>query len=366
MLKTAIAHSKELDSADAVEDVLEQCRETLGELQAHAGMLFTGIDHDFALILNKINEAYPGIELIGCTTWGEISSVHGVADDSIVLTLFHSDEIEFKAGVADDLCIITPAAAVEDSEGFKVVNMDEVVDGLKQDLGETFPIFGGVAVNVKSQNTYQFYSNKVYTDAAPFLLIAGPVLFSLGVESGWMPIGTKTKVSRADGVVVYKIGDQTALEFYKHYIGEFDWEETVEYPLAIFEDDENRFYLRSPGNIDAEDESLTFGGTIPEGATVQLTHTTRDKAVEAAKESVKSAVAEYPGSNPSVALCFTCVARKIVLGSRVEEEYQVLNTNFPDLPVAGFYTGGEIGPLGRGRPSRYHNISFFTLLIGVE
>jgi len=103
MLKTAIAHSKELDSADAVEDVLEQCREILGELQAHAGMLFAGIDHDFALILNKINEVYPGIELIGCTTWGEISSVHGVADDSIVLTLFHSDEIEFKAGVADSL-----------------------------------------------------------------------------------------------------------------------------------------------------------------------------------------------------------------------------------------------------------------------
>ena len=65
MLKTAIAHSKELDSADAAEEVLEQCRETLGELQAHAGMLFAGIDHDCALILNKINEAYPGLEIIG-------------------------------------------------------------------------------------------------------------------------------------------------------------------------------------------------------------------------------------------------------------------------------------------------------------
>jgi len=255
---------------------------------------------------------------------------------------------------------------VEVSEDFIAVNMDEVIDGLKQDLGETFPIFGGVSLNIKLQNSYQFCCNKVYTEAAPFLLIAGPVLFSLGVESGWMPIGEKSTVTRADGNIAYKIGDQTALEFYKKYMGEFDWEGTVEYPLAIFEDDENSFYLRSPGIWDAEKGSLTFGGSIPEGATVQLTHTTRDKVVEAVKESVKSAIAEYPGSNPSVALCFTCVARKIVLGSRVEEEYKVLKTNFPDLPVAGFYTGGEIGALGRGRPSRYHNISFLTLLIGVE
>jgi len=156
------------------------------------------------------------------------------------------------------------------------------------------------------------------------------------------------------------------LEFYKHYLGELDFEGVIEYPLAIFKDDEESFYLRAPIVFNAENGSLSVFGSIPKDVTVQLTHTTRDKVIEAVKESVKSAVAEYPGPNPSVALCFTCIARKIVLGSRVEEEYQVLKTNLPDLPVAGFYTAGEIGPLGRGKPARFHNETFLTLLLGLE
>ncbi len=391
MLKVAITHSLELDSQDAIKEVLEQCHEQLGELKPQAGILFTGIDHNHSLILNRINDVYPGIELIGCTTGGEISSVHGFADDSIVLTLFCSDELYFKAGIADGvsknpvgslkkaaekakssldqepaLCIVIPNCLVVSSEGINSVNIDEVVVGLKQYLGETFPIFGGASGHPRMQETYQFYNNKVFKDVAPFLLISGPLLFSFGVESGWMPIGSKTKVTHAENNVIFKIGDQSALEFYKHYLGELDFEGVIEYPLAIFKDDEDSFYLRAPIVFNAENGSLSVFGSIPKDVTVQLTHTTRDKVIEAVKESVKSAVAEYPGPNPSVALCFTCIARKIVLGSRVEEEYQVLKTNFPDLPVAGFYTAGEIGPLGRGKPARFHNETFLTLLLGLE
>ena len=391
MFKVAIAHSIELDSQDAIKEVLEQCHEQLGDLKPQAGILFTGIDHNHSLILNRINKMYPNIELIGCTTGGEISSVNGFAEDSIVLTLFCSDELYFKAGVADrvsedpvakikkaveatksrmdqepDLCIVTPNVLVAGSEGPIGVNIDEVVVGLKQSLGETFPIFGGCATNPTWQDGHQFYNNKVFTDAAPFLFISGPLLFSLGVESGWMPIGKKIKVTHAENTVIFKIGDQSALEFYKHYLGEFDFEGVIEYPLAIFEKDEDNFRLRAPGLFDTEKGSLSFTGVIREGTTVQLTHTTRDKVIKAVEESVKSAVAEYPGSNPAIALCFTCIARKIVLGSRVEEEYQVLKKQFPDLPVAGFYTGGEITPLGRDKPSRLHNETFVSLLLGVE
>jgi hypothetical protein len=48
MFKVAVAHSLELDSSEAVADVLEQCREQLEDLEPQAGLLFAGIDHDFA------------------------------------------------------------------------------------------------------------------------------------------------------------------------------------------------------------------------------------------------------------------------------------------------------------------------------
>ena len=103
MLKTIVAHSLELDTKDAIEDVLAQCKEQLGNLTPQAGLLFSGIDYDHSFVLDRTKEVYPDIELIGGTSMGELSSVHGVANDSIALTLFCSDELHFKAGFAEKI-----------------------------------------------------------------------------------------------------------------------------------------------------------------------------------------------------------------------------------------------------------------------
>lgn len=371
MLKTVIAHSMERDSQDAVEEVLEQCSKVLGELQPQAGILFVAGDHNFPLILNRIVKVHPEIELIGCSSFAEMSSVHGFAEDSIILTLFYCEELHFKAGVAEKIsenpftylkdavetaksslgqdykiCIVLPSAGYS-TDG---------IEGLQKGLGQTFPIFGGVSDSV-------FYNNNVFTDAAPFLLIAGPVLFSFAAESGWLPIGQKAKVTQSDGKVVSKIGNQSAADFYKYYLGGTP---VADYPLAVFEDDEERFYLRTPWNYDAKNGIVTFSGNVPEGAEVQITYASRDNIIKAARKSVNSAVTEYPGSKPSVTLCFSCATRWGILGTRVEEECQLLMSSFPDLAIAGFYCAGEIGPFNRGKPSILHNDTFYTLLIGSE
>ncbi|GAJ09475.1 unnamed protein product, partial [marine sediment metagenome] len=230
---------------------------------------------------------------------------------SIVLMLFSSRELHFKAGVADRvsedspanikkavetaksslgkapaLCIITP-------NGWNI-NCDLLIEGLKQALGESFPIFGGTAGDQwRGTGTYQFYNSNVFTDAVPFLLIAGPLLFSFGVESGWMPIEEKGKVTQAEKNVVFKISNQSALDYYKNYLGEdIDIGTDVvpgDYPLAVFEEDGKNFYLRALQSFNKEKGSITFTGNVPEGATVQITHANRDKIIEGAKNSVNSA-----------------------------------------------------------------------------
>jgi len=391
MLNIAVAHTLELDMKDAIEDLLTQCQEQLGELIPQAGLLFTGIDLDYPAILNGINKAYPGIDLIGCTDYSELSSVQGVADDSICLTLFYSNELTFRSGIAEnifkdpyrkikkaikttvrnveqkpDLCIVTPTSHFFGSSGTKFLNILDLVNGMKQNLGENFPIIGGAGVHANWKGDTQFHNEQFYHNAVPFLLIYGPIKYSLGVASGWVPIGKKTKISKADGCNIFRIGEQTALDFYRHYLGEFDFMGMLEYPLAIFDEGEENFYLKAPTLFDAEEGSIHFQTTIPEGATVQLTHSTRDKVIEGVKESVDSAISQYSGERPSIALCFTCMARKIVLGTRVQEEYEVLKAKLPDIPFAGFYTGGEIGPLAPGKPTRHHNETFLTLLLGTE
>ena len=96
MFKVAVAHSLELDSADAVAEILDQCREQLGDLKPQAGIIFMGIDHDFSLVLKKFMSVYPETELIGCTTDGELSSAHGCTEDSIVFMVFLLMRVDWK------------------------------------------------------------------------------------------------------------------------------------------------------------------------------------------------------------------------------------------------------------------------------
>jgi hypothetical protein len=387
MLKVAIAQSLELDSGDAIKDVLKQCHEQLGEIIPQAGILYTGIDHDFQLILDRINEAYPGIELIGCITDGEISLIHGFADDSICLSLFHSDELCFKSGMVDNISDDTFSKIWKASENARAemeqeprlcitltsslrVSGDYIMEGFRKGLVDNFPVFGGKAGDLwRITQTYQFYKDQVFKDAATFLLIVGPLLYSSSVESGWIPIGKKVSVTKSENNIIYEIDDTTAFDYYKYYLGEEIMNDEVivgEYPLAVYEEDGQSFYLRASTIIDKEVGSMIFLGNVPQGSDVQITHSTRTKIIEAAKKSINSSMSDYPGSRPSVALCFSCAARKRVLGTRVGEEYQAYKSNFPELPVIGFYTYGEMGPLSIGKPARFHNETFINLLIGVE
>ena len=42
MLKTIIAHSTDIDTDGAIDEIIEQCNEELGDLKPQAGLLFTG------------------------------------------------------------------------------------------------------------------------------------------------------------------------------------------------------------------------------------------------------------------------------------------------------------------------------------
>jgi len=384
MLKVAIGHSDDVDSGAAIETVLEQCREPLNSLSAQAGLLFASIDHDFNLILEKINDSYPGIELIGCSTDGEFSSTLGFAEDSLALTLFHSDKCVWKAGAGLDiskdpegslekafenlipedwddpkLCIVTPESLT--------VSTDPIVEGLKKQLGESVPILGGTAGDqLRLKQTYQFCQNRVLSDAAPFLLFFGPVLVSYGVESGWLPVGKKGKVTHAEDNILYEIDDKPATEYYQHYL-KIDLSEVVsEYPLAVYVSGTEEYYLRNPLFFNQEDGSIAFLGDIPKDASVQITHVERDGIINATGASVAQAQKNYPGTKPSIAICFSCAGRKLVLGTRAHEEFELIQKDYSDLMVTGFYAYGEIGPLRPNTPSRFHNETFISLLIGEE
>jgi len=383
-----VGHSEDPDSLTAVKEVLEQCASDLADIVPKAGILFAAIDFHHALILQEIDSVFPGIDLIGCTTDGEMSSVLGFQQDSLTLILISSDTVEINIGVgygvrenaiaaaqqavrqateksstAAKLCIPLPASYTADGS---TTSGESILKGLKLALGLDVPLVGGTAGDqYRFTKTYQFFRTEVLTDSLPILIFSGDILFSYGTACGWQPIGLKSIVTKAHETVLYEIDGKPAIEFYQHYLGKHP--PTIEHPLAVYEGDSERYYMRVPHTCDLEIGSISFLGDIPEQAMVRFTDISRNEVVAASETSLKTALKNYPGSEPKAAFIFSCCCRRWVLGTRTKEEYQLVrNALSTEVPICGFYTYGEFAPLEPHGSTYYHQETFVTLLLGTK
>ncbi|WP_341529034.1 FIST N-terminal domain-containing protein [Nostoc sp. UHCC 0302] len=388
MLKVAVGHSEDPDSQSAIEEVLDQCLTALTDTIPQAGLLFAAIDFEHTLILEAINEKFPGIELIGCTTDGEMSSILGFQQDSLTLMLFCSDTVEIRAGVGygtkenaiaaalaavkqatqnintpPKLCITLPASYTSDGS---ITSSDSILCGLDLALGSQVPIIGGMAGDqFRMQTTYQFCRTEVLTDALPVLIFAGNLQFSFGRGCGLQPIGHKSIVTKAHETVLHEIDGKPALEFYRRYLG--DRLPSPENALAVYEQDSEYYYMRVPNSCNTETGSITFLCNIPEQAIVQVTEISRNQVIEAAENSLKIALENYPGTQPEAVLLFSCCCRRWILGTRAKEEFHLVKKALPKTtPICGFYSYGEFVPLRLQGINYYHQETFVTLILGTK
>lgn len=390
MFKVGVGQAEDIDILKATRAAIDQSRIHLGESRPQAGIILCSSNFDHRQMLDAVLESFPGISLIGCTTAGDFSCSYGFSDDSITLILFASDTIEIRAGLGRDvsrdhksavrsavrqaqdgltqsaaLCIALPDLFYNSA--------NQVVEELSGELQCTVvggfaarQVFAdcGAACGLPERPIAQFFGGEILNDALPVLLFGGPVEVAFSVANSWRPVGRKAKITQSAGREVQTIGERKALEFYRHYLGEHA-EPAMEFPLAVYEPGQERFYLRVPVQYDDETGAISFSETIPDGATVQITESVRDHLIEDARSSAESLYRSYPGKHAALALAFSCCLRKEALGTRVEEELAVLRESLPpSTPVAGFYSNGEIAPLSPGEKSFFHNATLVTVLIG--
>ena len=382
MIRTGLGQSENFDTRRAVDNVIFQCRQQMAGHQPQAGILFAGINFDHRLILEKIHQRFPEIELIGCTTAGEFTSKHGFSDDSISLLVFQSDDVEFKIGVGRHLSK-DPQAAVKSAvkeaadkmskrasiclalpDGYNK-SFDPIMKILNQELGRDCPVFGGAAGTLWNERPkpLQFYRKEILEDAMPIMVFGGSLEYSFAIANSWRPIGKQAKVTEVDGRIVGRIDEFKAVDFYRHYLGDHS-KPAREFILAVYDKDDEHFYVRAPIEYNS-DGSITFSETIPPGATVQLTEAIRDVMIKDTKKTTQKLVQQTPNLVPEFAMAFSCAFRKDILGTKIDEELRILRENLPQqTPIIGFYSFGEIAPLVKGQESLAHGATLVTLVVG--
>ncbi|MFH2092877.1 MAG: FIST N-terminal domain-containing protein [Pseudomonadota bacterium] len=379
---TAISQSEAIDSMIAAGQVIDGCKKQLGSKIPQAAILFAGIDVDHSIVLKAVSDQWKGIHVVGCTTDGELSSLNGYSQDSVLLILLGSDTVEFGSGIFDlswedknqyyavlkaTMASVSkePTIGLMFSDGL-TYDSEKVIAVFRDILGNV-PIFGGIAAdNWRFTGTKQFHNDRVMTKAAPYLMLCGKFDYAFGVGTGWKSVGEPGVVTRADKNTVYEIDYRPAMTFYRELLGE-KVIPSNEIPIAVYNsDDEYRFLRTSFQEYDAQTGSISYLGNIPEGYRVRLTIVDRDSIISGAAVSMKNALADFPKTTrPALALCFSCSARRAILGSRTKEETTTVQSILGDaVPIAGFYTYGEISPPARNERTQFHNESFTSLLLG--
>lgn len=383
MLRMAVGHSDDVDAADAVAIAVDQCRAQLNGLAPQAGFLVAAFDSFDPSLVSAVRDAFPGCSLMGSTSSAEMSSTSGFLEDSVSLALFASDDIDITAGLGlgldrdvDGACRAAIAEARSKSDRDPkicvvfadpgIVEPQRTLDALAAALPDGVVVVGGASAwqGVDSgPPSWQFCDERVTSEGVAVLLFSGPVAYSIAVGTGWRSLGAIGVITRS---APRQIDGRPAVEFLARYLDVTGPAGHFGNPLAVREVGADETYLRAVTRSDASSGALSVLGSIPVGSTVQLTTATTDDILSGTRQSLAAATAAFPaGTRPQAALMFSCVVRRMLLGSRASTEVALARTELgPSVALAGLYCYGEIGPIAGASSSRYLNSTFVTLLLG--
>ena len=373
-------------------EAVRQAIEKLSGEKPNIIFVFSSIKYSQEDVLKGAREAAPEAIVVGGSAAGEITSWNTIFDGVNALAIY-SDTIHFVTGIGNGVAensfkagAAAAEAVVKNRGGVKpdlfimlpdgmTGNGAAIVEGVKSVLGENAPIIGGsLGDDYLFKKTFEYYQGDVLTDAVVGVGLYGKFAYGFGIKHGWEPVGLPLKVTKADGVKLQEIDGQPALKIYEDYFGK-DASELVKeplarmaytYPIGMAVEGSDELLIRDPV-IANEKGEITMAAAIPEGTTIRLMIGDRDRAIAAAKIAAGVAREQLAGATPKFILMFNCMARNKLLGVRCHEENSAVSVTIgADIPMAGFYTYGEQGPLlgKKNTPCYFHNETMTLLVVG--
>lgn len=374
-VRVGVGSATHLSVPEAVDHAYTQATESLEGQDPSLLLVFVSTSAFHQEELVKLLQAKcPQAVLVGCSTAGEISSVSGSRDNSLVLMALAGDGIRFVPGVGTDMNVdprkagrmlaedIAKKANGEKPKACLIFpdglagNGADVVRGILDVFGQEFMVAGGSAGDdYHFKQTYEYLGETVLSNSVVGVGLFGEFSFGIGVRHGWIPIGNSRIATKSQGNILYELDGKPALEIYEDYFGKdrvlIDPNEpfaklAVTYPLGIPTPNKDGYLIRDPISVN-EQGAITCAAEIPEGSEVFLMIGSREEAIEAANDAAHKALSQLQGKSPKAAILFNCIARKKLFMQKKEEEIAVIRSVLgQSVPLIGFYTYGEQAPLG--------------------
>lgn len=357
-------------SIDEIGPHLKSVREE--GLAPSLAFVFSSVVHD----LEELKAAFAknNIGVFGASSSGEITNDE-VHEESIAVMLLDINRDAFRLAMFEGegkssgeigQAVAEWARPIYDNPAIMLMSAglhadgQQLVKGVIDAMDRQVPLFGCLAADeLTFTETFVFDASQVIANGVVALVFDQSAIELQGLAvCGWKGIGTPKTVTNAAGNIVYEIDGEPALDMYNKYltIGD-DPALAGEYPLLLIRDDDS-VVLRAVMGVN-EDKSIVYAGTVPEGSKVKFSMPPGSEIIDLAIEQMSEFNQQIPNSN--AILLFSCKARHVALGPMVEDEISAIHKLW-NVPLVGFFTYGEIGPVPNGGCD-FHNHTLVPVLI---
>lgn len=373
-MRFASAISKHADPAQALKSAVKEISQRLGSHTADVVFVFVSSLYraDWSQLLQETRRQLQFPLLLGCTAGGVLGVDQELeAMPALSLVAAHLPDVELHPFA------VTPSDLTEAQDpGYWIEKIG--VNPSKNPVGvllpEPFscdvmrlveklnvaypklPLVGGLASGAnRAGESALFFNQEVIGEGAVGVLLTGNVTLQTIVSQGTRPIGRTYLVTKAKENVILELAGSPALEALQKLIQSLS---PVDRTLAqkalllgvVMNEYKEKFQrgdflIRNLIGMDPSSGALAVGDRIQVGQTVQF----QVRDAQTSREDLQALLNEQQErfkKDPSAgALLFSCLGRGHDLYGESHYDIRTIQSATGDLPIAGFFCNGEIGPI---------------------
>jgi small ligand-binding sensory domain FIST len=234
------------------------------------------------------------------------------------------------------------------------------VEPLLQRIGEEapgLPVIGGLASGGHGPGQNLLLQREgVRSEGGVGVILEGRYSFRPVVSQGCRPVGRPFVITASEENVILRLGGKPALDGLLSTLEALPPEERELMQRAPFlglavdpaksEFERGDFLVRGLLGIRPQDRSLVVADQVRRGQTVQFLVRDTHSAGEDLERLLAAAVPRRAVDRAQGALLFSCSGRgRAMFGERDHDVRHLRRALGPDLALAGFFAGGELGPV---------------------
>jgi small ligand-binding sensory domain FIST len=358
------------DGREAARAALDTALAALDGRPADLVFLFVSPQHEDVQrsIIDVATERVEGATVLGCSAGGVIGAGREIEDAPAVAAWAASlpgigvQPFRLTFQREDDHAIIEGLEELPAPDEDPVMVMladpfsfpaDVLLDHLN-DTSAGIPIVGGMASGgLEAGRNSLYFNDEILRDGAVGAILTGGGMATV-VSQGCRPVGRTYAVTRAERNVLFEMGGAPAMSRIEELYAESTERDQLlirrglHVGSAITETKpelgRGDFLVRNVVGVDRDTGAIAISDVVEIGRTVQF----QVRDAESAREDLRVVLERERSTRPADvagALLFSCNGRGSALFGQPDHDVNAVRRAFGDVPVAGFFAAGEIGPV---------------------